>query len=245
MHTDHANREKIAPLLRFESTKTEAGTSISLHDYVARMLPDQKEIYFLTGDNRASVEHSPLLEAFKARNLEVLFFTDTIDEWVIPALETFEEKTLKGIHRGNVDLDNEDEKKEKEVKRKEAADTYKGTLEALQKALGDKVKEVRLSDRLTESAAVLVADESGLDPHMERMMKAMGQAMPPSKRILELNPAHPVMAKLKSMTEASSEAPLLAEYAELLHDQALLTEGSPLPNPAKFAQRVSKLMAGM
>jgi len=245
MHTDHANREKIAALLRFESNKTEAGASISLHDYVARMLPDQKEIYFLTGDNRASVEHSPLLEAFKARNLEVLFFTDTIDEWVIPALDTFEEKNLKGIHRGNVDLDNEDEKKEKEVKRKEAADTYKSTLEALQKALGDKVKEVRLSDRLTESAAVLVADESGLDPHMERMMKAMGQAMPPSKRILELNPAHPVMAKLKSMTEASSEAPLLAEYAELLHDQALLTEGSPLPNPAKFAQRVSKLMAGM
>ncbi len=242
MHTDHANREKLSGLLRFESNKTEAGKTISLKDYVARMQPDQKEIFFLTGESRAAVANSPLLEAFKARNLEVLFLTDTIDEWVIPALDEFDGKKLKGIHRGKVDLDSEEEKKEKEEKRKQAAETHKSAIEALKKALGDKVKDVALSDRLTDSAAVLVSDEFGLDPHMERMMRAMGQEMPPSKRTLELNPDHPLMARLQSLAEANNET-RLAEYAELLHDQALLTEGSPLPNPARFAQLVSKLMA--
>jgi len=243
MHTDYANKDKISHLLRFESNKTEAGKTISLKDYLDRMQPDQKEIYFLTGENRAAVEHSPLLEAFRARNIEVLFLTDTIDEWVIPALDAYEEKPLKGIHRGEVSLDSEDEKKEKEVKLNEAKETYGAVLEALKKALGGKIKEVRFSTRLTESAAVLVSDESGIDANMERMMKAMGQVIPVAPRTLELNADHPVLDKLKGMVEANAEDPDIAEYAELLRDQALLTEGTELENPARFAQRVSKLMA--
>lgn len=245
MHTDHANKDKISHLLQFESSKTEPGKTIRLKDYVDRMQPDQKEIYYLSGENRTMVENSPLLEAFKARDIEVLFFTDTIDEWVIPALNSYEEKTLKAVHRGGVDLDSEEDKKEKEEARKQASDTYASVLEALKKSLDDKVKGVRLSDRLTDSAAVLVADESGIDANMERMMKAMGQVIPETKRTLELNPDHAVMEKLKSMVEADAEDARIAEYGELLFDQALLTEGTPLPNPAEFAKRVSKLMANV
>jgi molecular chaperone HtpG len=244
MHTDHANTEKISKLLRYESSKTESGKTVSLQEYVDRMQPDQKEIYYLTGENRSMVENSPLLEAFKARNLEVLFFTDTIDEWVIPALPEFDGKPLKAVHRGDVNLDSEEEKKEREEKRKEAEEEHKPVLEALQKALGDKVKEVRLSDRLTDSAAVLVADEGAIDANMERMMKAMGQVVPETKRNLELNPDHPLMAKLNTMVESGEDGDALNEYAELLFDQALLTEGTPLPDPAAFAKRISKLMAG-
>ena len=243
MHTDYANQEKISHLLRFESSKTENGKTISLKEYLDRMQPDQKEIYYLTGESRAVVENSPLLEAFRARNLEVLFLTDTIDEWVIPALNTYEEKPLKGIHRGDVDLDNEDEKTEKEAARKEAEETYADVLTALKSALGDKVKAVKFSDRLTDSAAVLVSDDQGIDANMARMMKAMGQVVPQVSRTLELNPKHPVLDKLKSMVAANAEDPEITDYAELLRDQALLTEGGDLENPARFAQRVSKLMA--
>ena len=244
MHTDHANKDKISHLLRFESSKTEAGKTINLQDYIDRMQPDQKEIYYLTGESRAVVENSPLLEAFRKKDIEVLFLTDTIDEWVIPSLNEYGEKPLKAIHRGEVDLDSEEEKKEKEEKKKEAEDTYKPVLDALKEQLGDQVKEVRLSDRLTDSASVLVADDSGIDANMERMMKAMGQEVPIVKRTLELNPGHPVMDKLKSMIEADAKGEPVKEYAELLYDQALLTEGTPLDNPARFAKLVSKLMAG-
>lgn len=243
MHTDYANKDKISHLLQFESSKTEDGKTISLKEYINRMQPDQKEIYFLSGESRQVLENSPLLEAFKAKDLEVLFFTDTIDEWVIPALDSYEEKSLKAINRGNVDLDSEDEKKEKESTRKEAEETFKPVIEALKAALKDQAKDVRLSDRLTDSSAVLVADESGIDANMERMMKAMGQVIPETKRTLELNPKHAVMEKLKKMVEADPEDPRISEYGALLFDQALLTEGTPLPNPAAFAKRVSKLMA--
>jgi len=245
MHTDHDNKGKISHLLQFESSKTEEGKTISLKDYVTRMKPDQKEIYFLSGESRQVVENSPLLEAFNAKGYEVLFFTDTIDEWVIPALDQYDEKPLKAINRGGVDLDSEEEKQEKEEIRKQAEDSCKPVMEALSKALQEQVKEVRLSDRLTDSSAVLVADESGMDANMERMMKAMGQAVPETKRTLELNPGHPVMDKLKSMVEADPSDERIAEYGELLFDQALLTEGTPLPNPAAFAKRVSKLMASI
>ncbi|MGA0334054.1 MAG: molecular chaperone HtpG [Kiritimatiellia bacterium] len=245
MHTDYANKEKISHLLQFESSKTEAGKTISLKEYINRMQPDQKEIYFLTGESRKVVENSPLLEAFKARDLEVLFLTDTIDEWVIPSLDQYEDKPLKAINRGGVDLDSEEEKAEKESARKEAEEKYKAVIEALSTTLKEQVKAVRLSDRLTESAAVLVADESGIDANMERMMKAMGQVIPETKRTLELNPAHPVMEKLKSMVESDASDARIGEYGELLFDQALLTEGTPLPNPAEFAKRVSKLMAAL
>lgn len=245
MHVDFSNKEKISHLLRFESSKTEAGETISLKDYLDRMQPEQKEIYYLNGESREVVENSPLLEAFRKKDLEVLFLTDTIDEWVIPALTEYEEKPLKAIHRGQVDLDSEEEKQEKEEKRKEAEETFGSVLEALKTSLGDKIKDVRLSDRLTDSASVLVADDSGIDANMERMMKAMGQEAPIVKRTLELNPEHPVMGKLKIMVEADSENQDVSEYGELLYDQALLTEGSPLPNPALFAQRVSNLMAGV
>lgn len=243
MHTDHGNKDKIAKLLMYESTATEPGKLTSLKDYVSRMQPDQKEIYFLNGENREAIEHSPLLEAFKAKNVEVLFFTDTIDEWVIPALNEFDEKPLKGIHRGEVDLDSEDEKQEKEEARKQAEENYGDVLGALKDALQEDIKDVRFSDRLTDSASCLVADASGIDANMERMMKSMGQVIPETKRTLELNPSHPVLEALKGIHAADAKDTRIQTYAELLRDQALLTEGSPIKNPAKFAQAVSELMA--
>ena len=244
MHTDFANKDKIADLLMFDSSKTEEGKPISLKDYIDRMQPDQDAIYYLTGENKDAVAHSPMLEAFREKNLEVLFLTDTIDEWVIPALPEYDEKPLKGIHRGEVDLDSEDEKKEKEETRKAAEDKFQPVLDALKAALGDDVKDVRLSDRLTDSAAVLVADASGIDANMERMMKAMGQVIPEAKRTLELNPGHAVMNKLNAILDADNDDERIGEYAELLRDQALLTEGSTIQNPTRFAQLISKLMAG-
>jgi molecular chaperone HtpG len=242
VHFDHANREKLQDLLLFESSRNEAGKFVSLKEYVERMPEGQKEIYFITGISRSAVENSPHLEVFRKKGYEVLFMTDPVDEWVVQALTEYDGKHLKAVDRGDLELDSEEEKKEKEAKKEEAKKQYQGILDFIKEKLQDKVKEVRLSSRLTESACCLVADEYGMNANMEKILKAMNQEVPESKRVLELNPDHPVMQVLTGIYEKDKENPRLADYCGLLYDQALLTEGSPIPDPLRFTRLVAELM---
>ena len=242
LHFDYANKEKLQELVLFESTATEAGAYVTLKQYVERMPEGQKEIYYITGTSREALEQSPHLEAFRAKGYEVLFMTDPVDEWVVQSLHEYEEKQLKAADRGDIDLDSDDEKKEKEQKREEARKEFGDLIGFIGDHLKDKVKEVRFSNRLTESACCLVAEEFGMNANMERIMKALNQSVPESKRILELNPAHPLLKSMSSIFSHDKEAAVLKDYADLLFDQALLTEGSPIKDPLRFTKLVSDLM---
>ncbi len=242
LHFDYANKEKLQDLILFQSTKTEAGKFVSLKQYVEQMPEAQKEIYYITGEDREALEQSPLLEAFRAKGVEVLFLTDPVDEWVVQSLFEYQEKKLKAVDRGDVDLDSEDEKKEKEKKQEEAQKEFGTLLELIKTRLESKIKEVRFSNRLTDSACCLVADEYGMNANMERIMKAMNQAVPDSKRVLELNPDHPIVKVMSEMHKQSADDARLLDYADLLYDQALLTEGTPIKDPLKFTKLVSELM---
>lgn len=242
MHFDYANKEKLQELILFESTSTEAGSFVSLKDYAARMPETQKDIYYITGASRETLEQSPHLEAFRAKGYEVLFLTDPVDEWVVQSLTEYNEKALKAVDRGDISLDSEEEKKEKEKKREEAQKEFSDLISLIGDRLKDKVKEVRFSNRLTDSACCLVADEFGMNANMERIMKAMNQAVPESKRILELNPDHAILKAMASIHQKDASAAALADYADLLYDQALLTEGSTIKDPLRFTKLVSDLM---
>ena len=242
LHFDYANKEKLQELVLFESTKTEAGSFTSLKEYVERMPETQQEIYYITGDRRTALETSPHLEIFRSKGYEVLFLTDAVDEWVVQALTEYNEKKLKAVDRGDVDLDSEDEKKEKEIKQEEAKKEFGDMLSFIKGQLESKIKDVKLSKRLTDSACCLVADEYGMNANMERILKAMNQPVPESKRVLELNPAHPIMKVMTDLFNQNKEDARLADYAELLYDQALLTEGSPIQDPLRFTRLVSELM---
>jgi molecular chaperone HtpG len=242
LHSDYANKEKLQELMLFQSTKTEAGEFVSLKQYVERMPEAQKEIFYITGEDREALEQSPLLEAFRAKGFEVLFLTDPVDEWVVQSLHEYQEKSLKAVDRGDVDLDSEDEKKEKEKKQEEAKKEFGTLLELIKGRLESKIKEVRFSNRLTDSACCLVADDFGMNANMERIMKAMNQAVPESKRVLELNPDHPIVKVMGDMYKQSADDARLLDYADLLYDQALLTEGTPIKDPLKFTRLVSELM---
>jgi len=242
LHFDFANKEKLQELILFQSTRTAEGEYVSLKEYVARMPEAQKEIYYITGEERAALEQSPLLEAFNAKGFEVLFLTDPVDEWVVQSLHSYQEKSLKAVDRGDVDLDSDEEKKEKEKKQEEAKQEFGSLLELIKNRLESKVKEVRFSNRLTDSACCLVADDYGMNANMERIMRAMNQAVPESKRVLELNPDHPIVKVMGDMHKQQADDARLPDYADLLYDQALLTEGSPIKDPLKFTRLVSELM---
>ncbi|HBG05700.1 MAG: molecular chaperone HtpG [Geobacteraceae bacterium GWC2_58_44] len=242
IHFDHANKEKIQDLLLYESSKTENGKYVSLKEYLERMPEGQKEIYYITGMSRASVENSPYMEVFRKKDYEVLYMTDPVDEWVVQTVTHYNEKHLKAIDRGDLELDSEEEKKAHEAKTEEAKKEYGGVIAYIQETLKEKVKEVRLSSRLTESACCLVADEMGLNANMEKILKSMNQEVPEAKRILELNPDHPIMQVMTAMYEKDKENAKLADYSELLFDQALLTEGTPIKDPLRFTKLVSELM---
>ncbi len=242
IHFDHANKEKIQDLLLYESSKTENGKYVSFKEYVERMPEGQKEIYFITGMSREAVENSPYMEALRKKDYEVLYMTDPVDEWVVQAIHEYQEKHLKAIDRGDLEIDTEEEKKEKEAKKEEAKKEYGSLMEFIQETLKEKVKEVRLSSRLTDSACCLVADEMGLNANMEKILKAMNQEVPEAKRILELNPDHQILQVMTAMYEKDKADPKLKDYSELLFDQALLTEGSPIKDPLRFTKLVSELM---
>lgn len=241
IHTDYLNQTKLQELAMYETMNNESGKLVSLQEYVHNMPETQKHIYYIIGDNREQLENSPLLEYFRSKGFDVLFMTDPIDEWVVQSMQQYDKKYLKPISKGELELD-EESKKEAEATLETASKQYKTLVEYLQKELESSVKEVRFSPRLTESACCLVADENAIGAHMERIFKAMNQEVPDSKRILELNPTHPLISSLQSVYDKDSNAPELSEYARLLYDQALLTEGSPIPDPLKFSQRITKLM---
>jgi molecular chaperone HtpG len=242
VHFDHASKDKLQELVMFESTKTDAGAYVSLKEYTERMPEEQKDIYYITGMTRPAVENSPHLEIFRSKGYEVLFMLDPVDEWVAQSLTEYGGKKLRAVDRGDVELGSEEEKKEHEAKKREQTKQFKDLLEFVGETLKDRVKEVRLSNRLTDSACCLVADEYGLNANMERILKAMNQEIPESKRVLELNPEHPIMQVLAKQFEQDKGNKRLADYCELLFDQALLTEGSPIADPLRFTRLVSELM---
>lgn len=243
LREDFENQKKLEDLLLYESSMTESGKRTSLADYVKRMPEAQKEIYYLTAENRQAAENSPQLEAFKSKGYEVLFMTDPIDEWVVNDIPNYADKKLKAINKGDIDLDSEEEKKEKEASRKQAEEDNKDLVAKIKEILGDKVKEVKLSKRLTESACCLADEEWGMGIQMEKLMKAMKQDVPRASRILELNAGHPLVSGLRQLLKDSPDSPKIAEYANLLYNQALLLAQLPIEDPLAFTKTMSSLMA--
>lgn len=232
---DHANHERITPLLRFASTHNDDETqNVSFADYITRMQDEQKEIYFITAENHAGAKASPHMEIFKKRGIEVLLLSDPIDEWVVNQLNEVEGKQLKSIAKGDVDLGEDKDEKEREEKKEEA---IKPLLEKIKEALGDEVKEVKMSSRLVDSPSCLIADQFGMGGNMERIMKAMGQEMPDEKPILEINPDHDLVIKLES------DDSNIEDWSHILFDQAALAEGATLKDPGAYVKRVNKLLA--
>jgi molecular chaperone HtpG len=233
---DPANRERIAKLLRFASTKTGAPKQdVSLADYVGRMTPGQDTIWYVTADGHAAAAGSPHLEIFRRKGIEVLLLSDRVDEWVVASLDAFEGKPLKSVARGALDLDAPADAEEKAA-REQAATNLEPVLARVKEALGDRVADVRPSARLTDSPACLVVGEGETSAHLERILRAAGHDAPAGKPVLELNPVHPLVARL------AVDDPRLAEWARLLHDQALLAEGAPLPDPSAFVRSLNALM---
>jgi len=238
-----ADREALMELCRFRSSRTD--DTVSLADYVANMKDGQDAVYYITGEDIDAVKNSPQLEGFRAKDVEVLFMTDPVDDFWISAVGTYNDKPFKSVTRSGADLsaikadDGEAETPEKEKAPEDAVGTLIG---AIKTALGEAVKDVRTSDRLTDSAVCLVADENAMDMHLERMMRQHKQLEGVSARILEINPTHKLIKDLAARAKADATAPVLHDAAHLLLDQARILEGEPLPDPAGFARRMSQVM---
>ncbi|MFP4030212.1 MAG: molecular chaperone HtpG [Desulfococcaceae bacterium] len=235
VHTDFDNKDRIAELIQFKTTQSE-GKWVRLKDYVARMKPDQKAIYYITGDNLTALANSPHLEVLKDKGYEVLLMTDPVDEWVIQSLAEFEEKPLKSAEKGDLELEGDEaEKKEDE--------TFKPLFSHIKTNLQEKVKEVKASSHLTESVACLSGDPYDLSAYMQKLLKASGGELPESKRTLELNTRHPVIERINAIYEKDRDNPALKEYSELLLDMAIISEGGKIDNPARFNKMVGNLMS--
>ena len=239
MGEDHANKDRIAALLRFASTHADTtAETVSLADYIGRMKPEQEKIYYVTAETFNAAKNSPHLEVFRKKGIEVILLSDRVDEWVVSHLSEFEGKQLVSVAKGGLDLgklEDEAEKKEQET----AADEFKDLTGKIARSLGEKVKEVRVTHRLTDSPACLVADEHDVSGNLARILKAAGQKAPASKPILEINPQHPVVLRLKY------EDKRFDDWAAVLFDQALLAEGGQLDDPATFVKRMNQLMLEM
>ncbi|WP_353174122.1 molecular chaperone HtpG [Paracandidimonas soli] len=234
---DFGNREKLAKLFRFASTQGDSSAqTVSFDDYIGRMKEGQDKIYYVTAESYAAASNSPHLEIFRKKGIEVLLLSDRVDEWMLSHLHEVEGKSLVSIAKGGLDLDalaDEEEKKHQE----EVSESFKPVVERLKTALGDKVKDVRVTLRLVDSPACVVVDENELSPHLLRMLQAAGQKAPEVKPILEVNPEHPLLARVQ---KASDED--FGEWAAVLLDQALLAEGARLGEPAAFVKRLNKLL---
>ena len=244
IEVDPTNKDKIKDLLLYESSKTKPGEYISLKEYTERMITDQKNIYFLTGDSRSTVDNSPHLEVFKKKDVEVLFMTEPVDEFILPGFGEYSDKSLKSIAQGDIDLGTEEEKKIAEEQKKEVTGKYKNLIKKIEESLKEDVKEVRLSNRLTDSPSCLVTDEGDINPQMERIFAAMNQPVPEVKRILEINPNHPVIEKMNKIFESDEKNSKVSDFSELLHNQALLTEGVAVKDPVRFSKLITDLMIG-
>ena len=241
LSSDFDNKEKLLPLTLFESSNDPEKLT-TLSEYVGRMKADQEEIYYLTGELRSAVENSPHLEAFKDKGYEVLYLVDPVDELVVQHLFDFEDKKLKSVGKGTVELGTKEEKEKAEQETKEKEEEYKDLMELMQKHLDEHVKHVRLSSRLTASPACLVGAEHDYSPQMEKLLQAGKGGGPKQRRILELNPKHPILEKLHERFDADKDDALLPDYADLLMGYALLAEGTELVDPVRFNQLVADVM---
>ncbi len=233
------NRERIAKLLRFASTRGESATQdVALADYVARMKEGQDAIWYVTAETHAAAAGSPHLEVFRRKGLEVLLLSDRIDEWLVTSLDAFEGKPLRSVARGALDLDLFADEAEKSA-HKEAEAKLAPALGRVKELLGDRVADVRASARLTDSPACLVVGEGETSAHLERILRAAGHEAPQGKPVLELNPGHPLVQRL------GADDAHLADWANVLFDQALLAEGAPLPDPAAFVRSMNALMVDL
>jgi molecular chaperone HtpG len=235
---DFANKEKIAGLLRFASTNLDTEAQlVGFKDYIARMKEGQEAIYYITADSFAAAQHSPHLEIFRKKGIEVLLLSDRVDEWMLGGLTEFDNQKLQSIAKGDLDLGKLEDETEKEAK-KQVEDAAKDLIEKVKATLGEQVNEVRVTHRLTDSPACLVAGEHDLSGNLERMLKAAGQKTPESKPTLEINPAHGLVERLKSEKDDAK----FNDLAHLLFDQALLAEGGQLNDPASFVKRMNSLL---
>ena len=238
---DFANREQIAKLLRFSSTLDDsAEQKVALSDYIARMKEGQDKIYYITADTHTAAKNSPHLEVFRKRGIEVLLLSDRVDEWLVQHLMEFEGKSLQSVAKGDLDLSNmetEEEKQEQEKIEKEA----KNIIEHIKKELGEKVEDVRVSHRLTNSPACIVLNNQDMALYMQQLLKQAGHDMPSTKPILEVNPTHPLLARMQAETDDER----FAEWSSVLLDQAILAEGGQLEDPAGFVNRLNRLMLAL
>lgn len=233
---DYSNRERIAKLLRFTSTHDEREEqTVSLDDYIARMKPEQEKIYYITADGLKAAQSSPHLEIFRKKGIEVLLLCDRIDEWLVANLNEYAGKSLQSIAKGNLDLGKLEDEEEKKEHEKEAGD-FQELTNKMKEVLGEQVKDVRITYRLTESPACLVADTHDVSGNLGRLLKSAGQKVPDSKPFLEINPHHPMIQRLKY------EEAKFADWSHILFDQALLAEGGQLEDPAGFVKRLNDLL---
>ena len=235
-------REDLAKLFRFKSTHEDSEEeTVALDDYIARMKEGQKAIYYVTAENYATAKNSPHLEIFRKKDLEVLLLTDPVDEWLVSHLMEYQDKPLTSVNKGELDLgevaDGKDEEKDGDGGEEKLGDLT----ERIKKVLDEKVKEVRITRRLTESPACLVADEHEMGRHMEQILKASGQQLPATKPILEINPGHPIVDKLHSEEDENR----FGDWANILFEQALLSEGGQLEDPAGFVHRLNSIFLEM
>lgn len=236
---DFANKDKIASLLRFASTKADTEVQdVSLKDYVARMQPEQDVIYYITADSFAAAQHSPHLEIFRKKGIEVLLMSDRVDEWLLGSLTEFEGKKLQSITKGDLDLGKLESDTEKETQKK-IEEEAKSLVEKIKATLGEQVKDVRVTHRLTDSPACLVSDAHDLSGNLARILKAAGQNAPETKPILEINPTHKLVKRL----ENESTDAVFNDLTHVLFDQALLAEGGTLDDPASFVKRMNSLIS--
>ena len=235
---DHANQERLAKLLRFASTQADEGVSFA--DYVSRMKEGQEAIYYITAETLAAAKNSPQLEIFKKKGIEVLLFTDRVDEWMLSHLYEFEGKSLQSVAKGAVDLgqlQDEEEKKQAEA----AAESFKPTLDRLKAALASRAKDVRVTTRLVDSPACLVVEEGDMSGHLARLLKQAGQSAPNSQPVLEVNAEHALVKKLAALPEGAAQ---FDDLAQVLFDNALLAEGGQLDDPAAHVKRIQALILG-
>ncbi len=239
---DVGNQERLGKLLRFASThRNSAEQSVSLADYAARMKDGQEKIYYVTADSFAAAQNSPHLEVFRKKGIEVLLLHDRVDEWVMAHMPAFDDKPLQSVTKGDLDLgDLADSEKEAQQKEETEAD-MKPVVERIGKALGDKAKEVRLTHRLVDSPACLVTEQDGMSANLERVLRAAGQAVPNVPLVLEINPEHPIVTRLKEETDDAR----FKDWSHILFDQAMLAEGGHLDDPAGFVKRLNELMLAM
>jgi len=238
---DFTNKEKIASLLRFSSTLDDnEEQAVSLKDYIDRMQEGQDKIYYITADSFAAAKNSPHLEVFRKKGIEVLLMSDRVDEWLMSHLNEFDEKSFHSVAKGDLDLGEMEDKEEKEAK-ESAEQEAKGLVDQLKEILKDKVKDVRITHRLTNSPTCLVVDEDEMAANLQRMLKAAGQAVPTSLPIMEINPTHSLISRLNSVSDDAQ----LTDWGNILFEQALLAEGGQLEDPASYVNRLNSLLVDL